>query len=70
MSVSMNTFISLGFLSAAAMFTAEFIETFNKLFDILNSSKLYSGDVNKQAFTNTKEQTTFLNETKDFFCSA
>lgn len=65
-SSGMNTFISLGSLSAAAMFTTEFIERFNKLFDILNSSKLYSSNVNKQAFTNAKEQTIFLNETKDF----
>lgn len=65
-SVGMNTSISLGSLSATAMFTAEFIERFNKLFDILNSSKLYSADLNKQAFTNTKEQISFLNEIKDF----
>lgn len=65
-SVGINTFISLNSLSGGAMFTAEFIERFNKLFDILNSSKLYSSDVNKQAFTNTNEQTIFLNETKDF----
>lgn len=54
-SIGMNTSICLGSLSARTMFTAEFIERFNKLFDILNSSKLYSADINKQAFTNTKE---------------
>lgn len=65
-SAGMNTYISFGSLPAAATFTAEFIEKFNKLFDILNSSKVYSSDLNKQAFTNTNKQTTFLNETKDF----
>lgn len=65
-SAGMTTLISLGSLSTAATFTAEFIERFNTLFDILNSSKLYSSDSNKQAFTNSREQATFLNETKDF----
>lgn len=59
----LSGYISLGSMSAAAVFTAEFVERFNKLFDIFNSSKLYSSDLNKEAFTNTKEQSSFLNET-------
>jgi len=49
-----------------AIFTAEFIESFNKLFDILNSSTFYNSDPNKIAFTNSDEQRAFLNQIKEF----
>lgn len=65
-SAAINTYVTLGSLSAAAIFTADFVAKFDKLFDILNSSKLYSSNPNKQAYTNTSEQVTFLNETKHF----
>lgn len=65
-SAALNTYISLGILPAKAAFTAEFIERFNKLFDILNVSMLYNSNPNKKAFTNSDEQHLFLNETLSF----
>jgi len=65
-SASINTYVTLGSLPAAAIFTADSIRIFDKLFDILNSSKLYSSNPNKQAYKNTNEQITFLNETIQF----
>jgi len=63
-SVGIRTFVSLGSLPAETIYTAEFVEIFDKLFDILNSSKLYSSNSNK--FTYTNEQVTFLNKTIEF----
>jgi len=54
-SAGINTYVTLGFLPAAAIFTADFIRIFDKLFDILNSSKFYSSNPNKQAYKNTNE---------------
>lgn len=65
-SAGIHTFVTLGSLPAETIYTAEFVERFDKLFDILNSSKLYSSNSNKQAFTYTNEQVTFLNETIEF----
>lgn len=65
-SAALNTFVSLGVLPGKTTFTAEFIERFNKLFDILNSSMLYNSNRNKIAFTNSEEQKLFLNETISF----
>lgn len=59
LSAAFNTYISLGVLPLKTTFTAEFIERFNKLFDILNSSTLYNSNPNKKAFTNSNEQKIF-----------
>lgn len=58
-SAAFNTYISLGILPAEASFTAEFIDRFNKLFDILNASTLSNSNPNKKAFTNSNEQKLF-----------
>lgn len=65
-SAGINTFVSVGSLHVETIYTAEFIERFDKIFDILNSLKLYSSNSNKQVFTYKNEHVTLLNETIQF----
>lgn len=63
----MNLYIRFGVLPAAAVGTSEFIERFDKLFDILNSSSVISSKIFSRAFKNDEYQKAFLNECKEFF---
>lgn len=60
--VGMCTQMSFGFLSSAAVGTIDFIDNFNKLFDILNSSSLNSPKEYKQVFTGSEKQIQFLEQ--------
>lgn len=58
----MCTQMSSGFLSSEAIGTIDFIDHFDKLFDILNSSVLHSPKEYKQVFSRSRKQSQFLEQ--------
>lgn len=66
---SIYTYVSLGALNAKAAGTAEFLEMFDSLFDILNSSSVNSDKVHRKAWTGSSTQLDFLNKILDILKS-
>lgn len=66
LAAAINTYISVGIFPPSAMSTVRFIERFNNLFDIFNSSSQMSSKRYGQAFKNQPFHLSFLEDTLDY----
>lgn len=66
-SASLNLYIRFGFLPAQAVYTADFIDRMDKLFDLLNSSHTIANKIYNRAFKGLEFQISFLQDCLNFF---
>lgn len=69
LAAGLNTYVALGALPLSASATVSFIEKMDKLFDLLNSSRIFNSKEYNRPFIGSECQITFLNETKSYFKS-